>query len=116
MIKKVRQQIFLIMEYYIPLSVTNKIEIIFRPIILDVEPKRELHWIGRLAVPGLFSGEHIFTIEPLGKNHVRFIHREIFTGLFVLIYAGNFDKSIRRGFEEMNQALKAQAEQSLSLS
>jgi hypothetical protein len=87
----------------------------FRPIILNVEPKRELHWIGRLAVPGLFSGEHIFTIEPLGKDHVRFIHREIFTGLFVLIYAGNFDTNIRRGFEEMNQALKAQAEQSISL-
>ena len=86
----------------------------FRPIILNLEPKRELHWIGKLAVPGLFSGEHIFTIEPLGKNHVRFIHREIFTGLFVLIYAGNFDTKMRHGFEEMNQALKAQAEQSIS--
>ena len=84
----------------------------FKPVILNVEPKRELHWIGRLAVPGLFSGEHIFTIEPLGKNNVRFIHREIFTALFVLIYAGNFDSKIRHGFEEMNQALKAQAEQS----
>ncbi|HET7148021.1 MAG TPA: SRPBCC domain-containing protein [Candidatus Nitrosopolaris sp.] len=84
----------------------------FRPIILNVEPKRELHWIGRLAVPGLFSGEHIFTIEPIGKDHVRFIHREIFTGLFVLIYASNFDTNIRQGFEEMNQALKAKAEQS----
>ena len=88
----------------------------FRPIILDVEPKRELHWIGRFAVPGLFSGEHIFTIEPLGKDHVRFIHREIFTGLFVLIYARNFDTNIRQGFEDMNQALKAKAEQSISIS
>jgi hypothetical protein len=88
----------------------------FRPIILNVEPKRELHWIGRLAVPGLFSGEHIFTIEPLGKDHVRFIHREIFTGLFVLIYARNFDTNIRQGFEDMNQALKAKAEQSISIS
>ena len=88
----------------------------FRPIILDVEPKRELHWIGRLAVPGLFSGEHIFTIEPLGTDHVRFIHREIFTGLFVLIYARNFDTNIRQGFEDMNQALKAKAEQSISIS
>lgn len=88
----------------------------FRPIILDVEPNRELHWIGRFAVPGLFSGEHIFTIEPLGKDHVRFIHREIFTGLFVLIYARNFDTNIRQGFEDMNQALKAKAEQSISIS
>lgn len=88
----------------------------FRPIILDVEPMRELHWIGRFAVPGLFSGEHIFTIEPLGKDHVRFIHREIFTGLFVLIYARNFDTNIRQGFEDMNQALKAKAEQSISIS
>jgi hypothetical protein len=82
----------------------------FRPLIVDVDPKRELRWIGRFAVPGLLSGEHIFMIEPLEGDNVRFVHREIFTGLFVLLYAGNFETNIRLGFEKMNQALKAQAE------
>ena len=82
----------------------------FRPLIVDVNPKRELRWIGRFVVPGLLSGEHIFMIQPLEGNNVRFVHREIFTGLFVLLDAGNFETNIRLGFEKMNQALKAQAE------
>jgi hypothetical protein len=83
----------------------------FRPIILKIRPNRELRWIGKFAIPGLFSGEHIFEIEPLGDNHVRFIHTENFTGLFVLLYGGNFDLNIRQGFEDMNRALKAHVEQ-----
>jgi len=35
----------------------------FRPTILKAEPNRELRWLGHLLVPGLFDGEHIFTIE-----------------------------------------------------
>ncbi len=84
--------------------------ITFRPLIVDVDPKRELRWIGRFAVPGLLSAEHIFMIESLEGDNVRFVHREIFTGLFVLLYAGNFETNIRLGFEKMNEALKAQAE------
>jgi hypothetical protein len=83
----------------------------FRPIILKIRPNRELRWIGKFAIPGLFTGEHIFTIEPLGDNHVRFIHTENFTGLFTLLYGNNFDVNIHQGFEDMNRALKVRAEQ-----
>jgi hypothetical protein len=83
----------------------------FRPIILKIRPNRELRWIGKFAIPGLFTGEHAFSIEPLGNNHVRFIHTENFTGLFMLLYGNNFDVNIRQRFEEMNRALKAKAEQ-----
>jgi hypothetical protein len=83
----------------------------FRPTILKAEPNRELRWIGHLLVSGLFDGEHIFTIEPLGKNRVRFVQREIFTGLLVPLFARGLDTDTRRGFEEMNQALKVRAEQ-----
>ncbi len=34
-----------------------------RPTVLVAEPGRELRWLGRLLVPGLFDGEHRFTIE-----------------------------------------------------
>ena len=37
----------------------------FKPTVLAVEPERELRWLGRLLVPGLFDGEHILHIEPL---------------------------------------------------
>lgn len=83
----------------------------FRPTVLKAEPDRELRWLGHFIIPGLFDGEHIFTIEPLGPGRVRFIQREIFTGLLVPVFARGLDTDTRRGFEEMNQALKARAEQ-----
>jgi hypothetical protein len=84
----------------------------FRPTVLKAEPKRELRWLGHLLIPGLFDGEHSFTIEPLEANHVRFVQRERFTGILVPLFAHGLDTDTRRGFEEMNQALKMRAEQS----
>jgi hypothetical protein len=83
----------------------------FKPTVLKAEPNRELRWLGHLLIPGLFDGEHILTIEPLGANRVRFVQREIFTGLLVPLFARGLDTGTRRGFEEMNRALKARAEQ-----
>ena len=83
----------------------------FKPIVLKAEPNRELRWLGRFLLPGLFDGEHIFSIEELGVQHVRFIQREIYTGWLVPLMARSLDTDTRRGFEEMNQALKVLAEQ-----
>lgn len=79
----------------------------FRPTVLEATPPRTFRWLGTLLFKGLFDGEHIFEIEPLGPNRVRFIQREQFNGILVPLY--NFD-STRRGFEKMNQALKKRAE------
>ena len=62
----------------------------FRPTVLKVEPNREFRWLGHLLFPGLFDGEHIFTIEPLGEGHVRFTQREVFTGLLVPLFAADW--------------------------
>jgi hypothetical protein len=62
-------------------------------------------------MPGIFDGEHIFMIDPVAANRVRFTQREVFTGLLVPLLARGLDTDTRRGFEEMNQALKARAEQ-----
>ena len=83
----------------------------FRPTVLKAEPNRELRWMGHLLISGLFDGEHSFTLEPLGEGRVRFTQREVFTGLLVPLFARGLDTDTRRGFEEMNQALKARAEQ-----
>ena len=84
----------------------------FKPVVLNAEPNHELRWLGRLLLPGLFDGEHIFTIESLGADRVRLTQREVFTGLLVPLLARSLDSNTLRGFEEMNQALKARAEQS----
>ena len=40
----------------------------FRPEVLEATPARRLHWLGHLLVPGLFDGEHAFTIDPTGPD------------------------------------------------
>jgi len=82
----------------------------FWPKVLKAEPKRELRWLGRLLIPGLFDGDHLFSIERLGSARVRFVQREIFSGLLVSLLIRGLDAKIRLGFEQMNQALKLQAE------
>jgi hypothetical protein len=82
----------------------------FRPTVLVAEPNQELRWLGHLWFSGLFDGEHSFSIEPLGEGWVRFIQRERFGGLLVPFHSKMLDRDTRRGFEEMNRALKVRAE------
>lgn len=85
----------------------------FRPVVLVVEPERELRWLGRLIFPGIFDGEHRFQIESLSDRRVRFVHSEQFSGLLVPLFWRSLDAQTRRGFEKMNQALKLRSEQSI---
>ena len=96
------------LEVYLQPSGTRGM--IFRPRILKAESDRELRWLGHFLIPGLFDGEHIFTIEPLEGGSVQFMQREIFTGLLVPLFMRWLEKDTRRGFEEMNRALKLRAE------
>ena len=82
----------------------------FRPTVLAAEPARELRWLGRLLIPGLFDGEHRFVIEPLPGGRVRFHHSERFRGLLVPLLRGKLERETKRGFDEMNAALKRRAE------
>jgi len=82
----------------------------FAPTVLEATPNKELRWIGRLFLPGIFDGEHTFRIEALDVGRVRFIHEEQFQGLLVPLFAKSLDDGTRAGFVAMNQALKARAE------
>ncbi len=82
----------------------------FRPRVVAVRPNRELAWIGRLLLPGIFDGEHHFVIEPAAKGSVRFVQRERFSGLLVGLLWKMIDTRTRSGFEAMNRALKRRAE------
>ena len=82
----------------------------FRPRVLVADPGRELRWLGHLWVPGLFDGEHSFVIEPLGEGRVQFVQRERFGGLLLPLLWKILEKETRRGFEEMNRALKLRCE------
>ena len=83
----------------------------YRPKVLKAEPKHELRWLGRPLIPGLFDCDHIFTIGHIGSERVRFVQREIVSGVLVASYAHDLEMKMRLGFEQMNQALKTRAEQ-----
>ena len=83
----------------------------FRPEVLEADPGRRLRWLGRLLVPGLFDGEHRFTIEPIGPERVRLAQHEEFRGLLAPAVLILIAKPTLASFHQMNQALKARVEQ-----
>ena len=80
----------------------------FRPIVLAATPEVELRWRGRLLIPGLFDGEHLFRLSP-ANGGCRLDHSEAFSGLLAGLLGGTLPAT-RRGFVAMNEALKARAE------
>ena len=82
----------------------------FKPRVVKVEANREFRWLGHLGLPGIFDGEHIFVIEPDGDSRCRFVQREEFKGALASLMLLMIGKSTRRGFDDMNQALKARVE------
>lgn len=83
----------------------------FRPEVLEADPGRTLRWLGRLLVPGLFDGEHTFTIQPAGPGRVRLTQHEEFRGLLAAPLLAMIAKPTLVSFHNMNQALKTRVEQ-----
>ncbi|MCE5265389.1 MAG: SRPBCC domain-containing protein [Deltaproteobacteria bacterium] len=86
----------------------------FRPIVQAAVPGQELRWLGRFLMPGLFDGEHQFSIHPIAEGKIPFRQSERFSGILVPVFKGTLNRYTRRGFEEMNQALKIRAESQLN--
>jgi hypothetical protein len=84
----------------------------YSPRITKVEEGHELRWFGKSSLPGFLNAEHIFTIEELQPERVRFIQREVFDGLLTRVFGKGVDTDIRQGFQDMNDALKKRAERS----
>lgn len=82
----------------------------FRPTVLQVTEAQQLRWMGRLGVPGLFDGEHVFSVSPLDDGKTQFIQSERFSGLLAGMIFPSMMIATTAGFEAMNQALKQRAE------
>ena len=80
----------------------------FRPKVLVVDFGRELRWIGRLFLPGIFDGEHSFLIEPTAPTTVRFTQEETFQGILVPLLRGSLETDAKAQFEALNEALAAE--------
>lgn len=78
--------------------------------VTSLEPKRQFSWKFHVILPFLFRGEHFFKIEPIDDRRVRFIDREVFTGLLLPLQARNLDTNAKAGMVAMGEALKQRAE------
>jgi hypothetical protein len=78
--------------------------------VVKAEPNVQLIWRYHIGLPFLWQGEHSFTIVPLGRNRIRLVNQEIFTGLLIPLMVKEIDTNTRQGFEDMNKALKVRAE------
>ncbi|HEY3441266.1 MAG TPA: SRPBCC domain-containing protein [Paludibaculum sp.] len=85
-------------------------EMSFTPTVLAVLPNRELAWRGDLPIPGLFTGEHRFLLEPAAGGHTRLVQSEKFTGLLIGPLTRSMLDHTGAGFAEMNLAVKIQSE------
>ncbi|WP_318636151.1 SRPBCC domain-containing protein [Deinococcus detaillensis] len=90
---------------------SGKSSMVFRPKVLTVTPDKELRWLGRLWVPGLFDGEHAFVLDEVRPGVTRLRHGERFRGLLVPFLHGWIRGSVREDFTRINAALKERAEQ-----
>lgn len=81
----------------------------FNPVILKLTPNRQLTWLGRFLVPGLFDGMHGFRIEETAGGCC-FYQAEQFSGVLVRLFGTSFVTATRCGFDAMNAALKERAE------
>ena len=72
------------------------------------DPGRELRWLGRLTMPGVFDGEHRFTLTAIDGG-TDLVQSETFGGLLVPM-AGKTLAGTEESFRLLYEALKRQVE------
>ena len=77
---------------------------------MTIDNKSHFRWRGKLWLKGLFDREHYFRLEALESNKTLFIHGERFSGLLVAPLMKMIGENTKRGFEQMNEALKMKVE------
>ena len=82
----------------------------FKPKVLTFDENKRFSWMGRLIIPGIFDGEHIFELIDNNDGTTTFVHREQFRGILVKPFSKKLDTDIKAGFEQMNAALKERVE------
>lgn len=94
----------------VTISIPGSRSMKFKPTVLRALPNRELRWLGRVLMPGLFDGEHWFRVTPQAGG-TRFEQCETFSGILVPFVMGGFPyRATQRAFESFNASLKARVE------
>lgn len=82
----------------------------FGATVIARDEERELRWRGHVLAAWLGSGEHTFTVTPIGPSRARLTQREVFTGVLPRLFGHLLVRETERGFDAMNRALAARVE------
>jgi hypothetical protein len=83
----------------------NACGMMFQPKVLVFDKHKEIRWLGKLLIKGLFDGEHSFVIIDNGDGTSTFKQEEKFSGFLVGFYKKKLDADITIGFEAMNKKI-----------
>ncbi|HEY5949758.1 MAG TPA: SRPBCC domain-containing protein [Kofleriaceae bacterium] len=110
-IRRARGELALGGDVHVRVRSTLHVPLAFHARVVAREHERRVRWQGEFLSRWLGSGDHTFTIEPIGEHRCRFAQREYFAGLLPRLATSLLVREAKRGFDAMNQALKARAEQ-----
>lgn len=82
----------------------------FRPEVTVVRHGREIRWLVRQAIPGIFDVERAFELEALRPSGTRFAQWEEARGLLAPVVMVVVRRKLAHGYAALNEALKARAE------
>jgi hypothetical protein len=77
----------------------------FKPKLLVVDKDRELRWMGRLIVKGLFDGQHYWVLRRNAGGGTDIVHGENFKGLLVRVVK---PERLKGEYERMNRDMAAE--------
>lgn len=81
----------------------------FKPVVQEVRIGKKFSWLGKLGFKGIFDGYHQFELKPNNEGTL-FVHKESFSGFLTKWFMKNKSEETKKGFEEMNLALKNRVE------
>ncbi|MFO8100548.1 MAG: SRPBCC domain-containing protein [Dehalococcoidia bacterium] len=83
---------------------------IVHPTVTSIVPGRQLVWTEKTRIPRCFDVDHIFEVHPAGDNVSTLVQRKVFRGMLVPFVWSSLPQSTRITLEEINEALRARAE------
>ena len=84
--------------------------------VIGLEPLRGFSWKFHVIHPVLFRGIHIFQVEPMTEQIVKFVDREQFEGLLLPLQTKDIRTNGLAAMVGMGQALKQRVESSKPVS
>jgi len=81
----------------------------YTPVITIFEEPKSFRWRGKMMAEFLFTNDKVFELEETASG-TRLIHKELFGGLLLPLFASMLNEGVPTMLQSMNEALKAKAE------